>query len=245
MAIVVGMVLAAASCGGSDDPAAPVTSTTVRSTGSALTDDDTARLAQMLFRNYRDGGATVAASFDYAPSLSVRMAGDVDWVDHTGRLTVTSTFADGRPQDTQEVVFAEDAVYEAPDEATADRLAAEGRTDVRWIRRPPALDGRPLDQVINLIISLAATRPDNPQLLAQSGTTYDRQEEVEGRAADVFTSEQGTSYWLRVADDRLVRLQGTVDGFAGPVVIDVIDPGPRPIEVPTGPGVVDAADLAG
>jgi hypothetical protein len=222
------VVLALAGCSNDDEGA----TATTRPPGSPLSADDTARLSQLLFRNYTDGGAEVTASFDYSEDLSVRMVGVVDWVGHTGRLAITSTFADDLPPDRQEVVFQEDAVYES---ATPDDTAA--RPGIEWLRRAPDQAGRPVDQVIGLIVSLAATRPDNPQLLAQGQTTFDRREEVEGEPADVYMTKSGASYWVAVDDDRLLRFKGVLEGFAAPVLIDLTAPGEQSVEIPTGPTV--------
>jgi hypothetical protein len=228
------VVVALSGCSG-DDPGAVTAST--RAPGSPLSADDTARLSQLLFRNFTDGGAEVAVSFDYSADLSVRMVGVVDWRGHTGRLVVTSSFAGDRTPDRQDVVFEEDAVYESATPEDVTRLAAAGQPGVEWLRRSPDRAGRPVDQIIGLLVSLAATRPDNPQLLAQGETTYDRREEVGGEAADVYVTKSGASYWVSVDDDRLVRFKGLLEGFTAPVLIDLSSPGEQAVEIPTGPTV--------
>lgn len=236
------VALVAGGCGGSDATAG---TTTTRPAGSPLTSAEAARVAQMLSGNQRRGGATVAAAFDYSPTLSVRVAGDIDWVDHQGRLSVTSTFADGRPQQRQDLVFEADAVYESTSEASQAADRAAGRPVVTWTRRSVQPDERPIDQVIGLFVSLAATRPDNPKLVAQQGITFERRDQVGGRSADVYRTEAGAEYWLAASDGRLVRFSGNLKGFSGPVVVDVTAPGPRQIDVPSGPSVVDAATPTG
>jgi hypothetical protein len=226
------LLVTLAGCGDSDSTAGGPTTT--RPWGSPLTADDSSRLARMLFLNFTDGGAAVSVSFDYSVDLSVQMVGVVDWTGHAGELVVTTSFADGRPPDRQDVVFTEDAVYEAatPDDVAA--FAAAGRPGVAWLMRPPDRAGRPVDQVIGLLVSLAATRPDNPQLLAQGETSFDRRDEVGGAPADVYVTKAGASYWVSVTDDRLVRFEGQLDGFAGPVTLDLTTPGSQSVAVPVG-----------
>jgi hypothetical protein len=231
------VLLALAGCVGQD--AASVTAST-RPSGSPLNADDTARLSQLLFRNYTDGGAEVAVSFEYSTDLSVRMVGVVDWVGHTGRLAVTSTFAADLPPDRQDVIFEEDAVYETATPDDVDRFAAAGQPGVEWLRRAPDQGGRPVDQVIGLLVSLAATRPDNPQLLAQGETTFDRREQVGDEAADVYVTESGASYWVSVDDDRLLRFKGLLQGFDEAVLIDLTSPGEQKVDIPSGPTVAAA-----
>lgn len=225
------VVATLAGCGGGDQAAV---TTTTRPPGSPLSADDTARLSQLLYRNYADGGAEVTVSFDYSTDLSVLLSGVVDWVGHTGRLSVTTTFAGDRPPDRQAIVFQEDAVYESATPDDVSRLAAGGRPGVEWLRRAPDPTGRPIDQIIGLLVSLAATRPDNPQLLAQGETTYDRREEVGGETADVYVTKSGASYWVSVDDDRLVRFKGLLEGFTAPVLLDFTSPGPQAVEIPIG-----------
>jgi hypothetical protein len=242
VAILVAMLaLLVVGCGSADD-ASTTTTTAVRSAGSKPTERDAERLARMLSDNHRAGGASFTASTDYSADVSVALDGEVDWSGARGAFTATSTFADGRPQETQDVIYTEDAVYT---QATAQQrtvLAQQGHAGVRWIRRAPDVGGRPLDQVVDLIASLAATRPDNPRLVVQGDLTFDRQEQIEGSTTDVFTSPKG-SYWLSSATGRLVRFQGTLPGFAGPVVVDLTRPGPVDITIPADATVADASLL--
>ncbi|HMQ24347.1 MAG TPA: hypothetical protein PKA98_00035 [Acidimicrobiales bacterium] len=234
------VIVAFSACGGSGGNES--STTTSRPAGVALTERESVLVAQMLFRNYQSGGATVAAAVDYTPQLRVAVAGQVDWQPHAGDLTVTSTFADGRPQQVQRVVFTEDAVYTELSPERSAALADQGQPGVRWTVRAPDVEGRPLDQVIELLVGLAATRPDNPQLVLQGGIRFDRRERVDGQTAIVFSNTaQGSSYWVIPGSGDLVRFQGTLAGFSGPISIDLGDRGPREVEIPAEGEVVDEA----
>lgn len=235
------VVVLAAGCGGSD--AGPTTSTTaVRAAGSKPTPRDAERLAQMLYENHRSGGASFTASADYSPEVSVVLDGEVDWTNGRGAFTATSTFADGRAQEAQDVIYTDDAVYTEATAQQANLLAQQGHPGIGWIRRTPDVGQRPLDQVIDLVASLASARPDNPRLVVQGDLTFDRQEQVEGATADVFTSPKG-SYWLSSDTGRLIRFQGTLPGFAGPVVVDLARPGAVTVAPPDEATVADGALL--
>jgi hypothetical protein len=229
-------------CGGSDQT--DTTTSTTRASGSALSERDAEQLSRVLFENYQAGGAPVQIDADYSSELSVSLDGEVDWANHQGAFTVTSTFADGRPQESVDVIFTQDAVYTSPTPQEATLLAQRGFPGVQWIKRSPEIDSRPLDQVIELTVSLASTRPDNPQLVLQGDMEFDRQEQVEGRAANVFTSPKDGTYWIDEDSGRLVRFQGTLPGFAGPVVIDIDSARPTAVTLPAPATVVDASALA-
>lgn len=63
--------------------------------------------------------------------------------------------------------------------------AAERLKPTAWKRR--AFGAAPLDTALRLALSLGADRPDNAQLLAQSGPLRLRDERVDGRRYDVFS----------------------------------------------------------
>jgi hypothetical protein len=240
--LVLAATIGLGACGGGGGKAASTTTTT-RPSGSKLTGVDAERIAGILFRNVRDGGAAVTVAFDYQPTVSVTMAGRVDFAGHTGRLTITTRGAGGVP-DVQKVAYSQDTVYEQPTAAQHAALVQAQRPGVQWLSRPPQPDRHPLDRVIDLLVKLAATRPDNPRLVAQGGTTFDRTEQVAGRPADVYATGKGASYWIDRRTGRLVRFSAQLAGFAGPVQIDLSDPGRRPaVVVPSGPSVLPLAQL--
>jgi hypothetical protein len=239
--VLAAAALVLAGCGSSDGGAA-TTTTAVRDAGSKPTEADAERLARMLYDNHRGGGATFTASADYSDAVSVALDGEVDWSGGSGTFSATSTFADGRPQETQDVIYTEDAVYTEATPQQANVLAQQGHPGIRWIERAPDLEQRPLDQVIDLVASLAAPRPDNPRLVVQGELRFDRQEQVEGSTTDVFTSPTAT-YGLASDTGRLVRFQGTLPGFAGPVVVDLGPAKAVEVTVPAEATVADASLL--
>ncbi|MFF5492404.1 hypothetical protein [Streptomyces aquilus] len=99
-----------------------------------------------------------------------------------------------------------------------------------WTRRGFAAG--PLDAGLRLVLGLAADRPDNAQLLAQSGPSRLRGDRIDGRALDVFSGPrprpQGSArpagrsplaYWID-ADGDLRRVTATL-GTGRTVTVDV------------------------
>jgi hypothetical protein len=151
-----------------------------------LSADEAQRLALARFRTYRispseitvrapsgDGTAVVRAVVDH------RRHRAVGWYEVTGA---------GRPNGgllawDQSGLAVADGSPTAP---AAGALRAAGRLKATaWTRR--AFGAAPLDTALRLALSLGADRPDNAQLLAQSGPLRLRDERVDGRRYDVFS----------------------------------------------------------
>ncbi|WP_328753009.1 hypothetical protein OHT57_46485 [Streptomyces sp. NBC_00285] len=152
-----------------------------------LSVEEAQRLALARFRTYRispseitvhapsgDGTAVVRAVVDH------RRHRAVGWYEVTGA---------GRPDggllawDQSGLAVADGASPTAPVESA---LRAAGHLKATaWTRR--AFGAAPLDTALKLALSLGADRPDNAQLLAQSGPLRLRDERVDGRRYDVFS----------------------------------------------------------
>ncbi|MDX2543455.1 hypothetical protein ACOT81_45195 [Streptomyces sp. WI04-05B] len=151
-----------------------------------LSVDEAERMALARFRTYRvspseitlraasgDGSAVVRAVVDH------RRHRAVGWYEVTGA---------GRPGggllawDQSGLAVADGS----PTPPTEGALRAAGRLKpTAWTRR--AFGAAPLDTALRLALSLGADRPDNAQLLAQSGPLRLRDERVDGRRYDVFS----------------------------------------------------------
>ncbi|MCB0979020.1 MAG: hypothetical protein KDB02_16320, partial [Acidimicrobiales bacterium] len=231
--------LATTACSKGESASAPTTTT--RAVGSPINGDDIDRLAQMLFLDYQVGGARISASVTY-DDLSITVTGAVDWREHTGRLDVTTSDGQGGER-TQQVRFTADTVFDRITPEQAARLPEDRRGTVKWVARPPSPDQRPIDRVIELLVSLAASRPDNPQLVAQKQVTYEGTETVGERKAFVYTSAKvGATYWLDADSGHLLRFRGSLPGFAEPIVIDLSEQGPTEIELPGSAEQVRSSD---
>lgn len=174
-------VLAALTCGGllltgGDDFAAP----------RPLSADEAQRMALARFRTYRISPSeiTLRAASGYGTAV-VRAV-----VDHRGHRAVGwyEVTGAGRPDGgllawDQSGLAVADGTPTAP---AKDALRAAGRLKATaWTRR--AFGAAPLDTALKLALSLGADRPDNAQLLAQSGPLRLRDERVDGRRYDVFS----------------------------------------------------------
>lgn len=240
MTLVVALLIAMGTYGCGDTSAGPTSpaSTVARPSGDPLGRADRDRLALALFRNYQGVGATFVADVDYAEDYAVSLRGSVDWRDHTGQVTVRtegSPSTEGAPS-TEVLAFTEDTVFEPATDAQVQEAVSLGRPKVSWVARPPDLS-RPIDQLITLLVSLASTRPENPELLSQQDLVFDRRATVGETAVIVYRSARA-QYWVAEQSGLLVRLVGNLEGFRGEVAFSFADHGPVDIELPEDTDVI-------
>ncbi|MFB9368295.1 hypothetical protein [Kitasatospora albolonga] len=108
--------------------------------------------------------------------------------------------------------------------------AAESMPPTAWSARAYTTD--PLDAALRVLMVLGADRPDNAQLLAQSGARWLRDERLDGgHLYGVFSgplpkgaADGGArlSYWVD-GDGNLRRFQLRVDGLPRPVTVDLTE----------------------
>ncbi|MFK0023719.1 hypothetical protein [Streptomyces sp. NPDC090798] len=80
-----------------------------------------------------------------------------------------------------------------------------------WTRRP--YSSAPLDRALRLVLSVAADRPDNAELLARSGPLWLRDERLDGHRYGVFSSPRpGPSASASPADDSALTYWIDTDG---------------------------------
>ncbi|MFD8826131.1 hypothetical protein ACFV1C_27730 [Streptomyces sp. NPDC059605] len=108
---------------------------------------------------------------------------------------------------------------------------------------PRAYTGDPLDSTLRLMMSLAADRPENPQLLTQSGPRHLREETLGGTAYAVLSgprrsggardSRSALTYWVD-GEGRLGRMEARIASLPDPARMDFA-PAPAGLRVPTRP----------
>ncbi|MFM9448722.1 hypothetical protein [Streptomyces acidiscabies] len=213
-----------------------------------LTADEAQRLALARFRTYQAGTAAMDLRVA-APGGTTEVRAVVD---HRAHRAVGWYATDGAPKllawSSEGLAVAKRGTYGAPaakpptgDAPRGDALREAARLDAAsWDRRPY---GRaPLDIALQLALSLAADRPDNAQLLAQSGPLHLREDTIDGRAYDVLagprprpaatgrplTGRSPVTYWVdaegavrrvsaRLGDARTVTLDLTGERVRGSV----------------------------
>jgi hypothetical protein len=196
----------------------------------SLTQAQALQLSSTLYRNYTEGGAQVDAQVPYSSTTSVGVLGLVDFVHHTGHLTIF-TATKGDASSTQEVDYTASTVYEA-------QAASTVPGGVGWTQRAPDPADRPLDRIIQLIVALASPQRDNPLLVAQSQARYTGQRTFDRTTVNVFRYSPSIVYWVGARNGLLYRFIANVQGISGPVTIDLTRWGPHPTPAPPAADIV-------
>ena len=203
---------------------------------SAMTSAQADLLALARFNDYQNGVSAIGAEIPVS-GQEFTLAGRVDWQNHLGYATLTSA-------QTQQGGGTELVQW------TPNGIAVRGSWSGPLPATPPA-DGwevrawqqdADLDSALQLILDLGADRPENAQLLQQSGASVLRDASVGGEHVTVFTgppetqggTDSHTRYW--VADDgTLRRFEALIDGSTTWTEVDIA-PGSAPA-VPHIPGM--------
>lgn len=121
---------------------------------------------------------------------------------------------------------------------------ALGPEDVPVLTRAPDIAARRLDQVIAVITGLSSMQRDNAQLIAQTpGSAFLRDHTLRGRDVVVLRYGERSVYWLDRDTGEMLRFEGADASGSYPLVVDVIERGPRTIELPPGAVPVDVATI--
>jgi hypothetical protein len=237
VALAVGVLLVLGTAGCGQDPE-PVASTTRQ-----LNATEAALLAEALYGNFEAGGAdfeAVAAAGPGQDSFSLR--GQVDWTGLRGIADVQGGAGDAP---ITAVIWDTATVGERRPQLDVALLGlvSEGETPV--IVRPPQKDTRRLDQVIAVITGLAAPQRDNAQLIAQTeGSAFLREDSLRGRDVLVLRYGKRNVYWLDAATGGMLRFEGTDASGRYPLLIDLLERGPRTVEVPPGAAAISVDEVA-
>ena len=200
---------------------------------TAMTASQADQLALARFNDYQNGVTTIDATIPVS-GQDFQLTGRVDWHSHLGYATLAAP----QPADGTELLqWSANAIavrgnWTAPLPAA---LPPDG-----WTLRPwqPGAD---LDTALQLILDLGSDRPENAQLLQQSGATVLRHDTLHGTTVTVFTgppeaatNTPHTRYWI-AADGTLRRFEALVDGSTTWTRVD-LTPGSAPA-IPHIPGM--------
>ena len=206
-------------------------------TVTPLTDEQAGRLSQVLSKNYEGKGATFTVAAPVSAGMTLRLAGEVDWVRHLGHAAVTW---EGNPAlgRVVEVYWSQSEVLEhLPGLDTA--LTAAGKRAATWTSRPVDTKTYALDRVIELVTKLASQQRDNPTLLQQHvGTGWLRADTLRDAKVDVFAYSAQVRHWVGVDDGRLLRVEADIGGFPQSTVVDLLAAGAQTVRGPRTSDVV-------
>lgn len=188
-----------------------------------LTDVEAQDLAIARLTNFETGTGRFRVELTSA-GQKMAISGLVDWTRHIGSAVVHTA---GSTDDSANLLVQWNlngvALHPGTVGATDDPPAPPA--DGRWKVRSLAHTGSDLDSTLLLLLNLGADRPDNPQLLAQSGAEFLRTDRIDGADVTIVTgpaSDDGTSrltYWLD--GERMRRVEARLGRATEPATIDL------------------------
>lgn len=212
---------------------------TVRTPGDAgaqgtarpLTVEQSVLLAETLVRNSEAGGASfVAISDDRATGRTLSLEGEIDWTRLEGRATLDG-YADGFGSVT-EIAWSRVGVAERrPDQR--ELLDERGETPDTFFLRAADLQQSALDRLITLTIALAADQAeDAASLREQPAAALLRTDTLRDTEVLVMRFSARSIYWIDPETGTLLRFEGVDASGLNPVVIDLLELGPRELTMP-------------
>ncbi len=234
------LVALTAGCSGTR-PGQPGAASTTSRVSQPITDAQASMLADVLVTNHALGGSAVLATVPYG-TVTFRMAGEIDWVNHVGRLTIrTEPAKEGTPvRGPFDVAFDQKVTFEQV-QGLADALTLTGRAPADWVATALDPGTSPLHVVLQLLQGLSSTQRDNPVLLRQD-VTYGGTVTVRGSAADRFDMGRST-YAVDRTSGHLVRVTARLETTHSTATIDLSDPGPRTIPLPAADDIVALSEV--
>ncbi len=208
-----------------------------KSTSRPLTQQEAADLAQSVNLNYLKGGATFTISTVIAPGQgALQLSGSIDWKNHIGNARVSTALQNSTLVG---VAWSTNAIAESRP-AFEEQLSKFGGIAPHFIIRKPNMNRR-IDQVVAVVMGLAAEQPENSQLILQKpGSVFLREDELRDKAVRVLRYGERNVFWIAKESGLLLRFEGSNDLGNQPIVIDFNDHGPQKVGFPAEKNLVDA-----
>lgn len=205
----------------------------------AITDDEADRLSEVFFNNYDNGGSGFVLNVMLPDGSTVTMEGQVDFAGGAGLAYVVATGVDSS---VTEFGWGEDVVVERIPQLTEMSVNLPiGQVD--YVSRAPDVENSTLDSLAAVVAALGAQVRENPLLLQQNGVQLVRRDTLGETDVEIFQYGDRTRLWVETGTATLVRFEGNNQQGTRPIVVDLVDPGPRTIALPEGAVLVDSSEV--
>lgn len=231
-ATVFALALLAAACGGS---------ATQQTKERPLSSEEAATLADSLYRNWQNQGATFVANTALIDSgKTVTMTGEVDWVNDQGHAFVQPA---GSDLGLAEVWWNAKLVIERW--PAAERILGNiGLESTRYISRTPDPEHRLVDRTIAIIVALASDQRENPLLIQQKpGSSFVREDVLRNTNVQILRYGERNLYWLSLDTGEMMRFESNSPSGTAPVIVDLLTAGPQTINSPPPEMIVPADSI--
>ena len=234
-----GLVVAlVAGCGGDDEPDA-------RAPGSTITTAEAKVLADVLYEDFRSGGADFTLTAPYAESATITLTGQVDFKRGVGSAHAVTDLTNGQADETRTLFFTGDQIWFGDVPGLADALTAAGLPAATYVKRPISTTTATgtaslIDVLVQLVPRLSARSADDPRSFRENGWTWTGSNSINGRLTSVFSNGRGTSIAVDADDQQLVQYATKLPDQAFTVTISLSDHGDREITLPADADTLDA-----
>jgi hypothetical protein len=201
-----------------------------------MTQEELSRLAETMYLNHREGKSTfVVVTLDGTGGRRLGLAGTVDWSARSGTARMDADGGGGLVA----VAWGVDLVAERRP-VHDGLLAGLGYPQGAWISRPVD-QRRRVDQVIAVVMGLAATRPENAVLIQQKqGSAFLRSDTLRGQKVEVVRYGERSIYWIDPLTGRMLRFEGNNPAGTMPIIVDFGQELTDPVRPPYAAEVVSA-----
>lgn len=217
-----------------------------RTPGDKVTRDEANVLAELLHKNFEQGGADFVESAPYADGAVLTLTGEVDFVRSIGRAQAVTHYDDGRPDETRTLFFTPDDLWFGDVPGLSEALAAHGLPDAAYIKRPMATKAEGaaslVDVLAQLVLNLSARSGDDPRAFLNGTYTWQGQRSIDGHLASVYSLSGGKTVAVSTSDKLLLQYVTPLPEQDFQVTITLSDHGKRSIDLPAADQTVNAAD---
>jgi hypothetical protein len=224
---------------------APADSAT-RNPGDHITAGEATVLANLLHRNFEEGGADFEETAPYGEGTVLKLTGTVDFLSSVGRAQAVTTFSDGRPPDSRTVFFTTKDIWFGDVPGLSAALTADGLPAATYVQRPLAPvassgQGQLVDVLVQLVLNLSARSSDDPKAFQKGTYTWLGQRSIDGRLASDYTLASGAKVAVS-SDKTLLQYVTTLPGQNFEVTITLPAHGRRTVALPAATDTVSATD---
>jgi hypothetical protein len=218
-----------------------------RPIGDAVTSAEATALAELLHRDFQQGGAGFVATAPYGPGAMMTLTGDIDFRHFVGRAQAVTSFGNGRADDTRTVFFTPTDLWVGDVPGLAAALAKAGSPKAAYLRRPltapEAAPGMPLlDVLARMVGDLSSASSDDRRYFLDGRTTWQGQRSIDSRLASMYRLRDGRTVAVATAGDLLLQYGSPMPAQGFTVTVTLSDHGPRSVELPADDTTVAAAD---
>lgn len=211
--------------------------------GDKITYTEAQTLAGLLQRNVEQGGADVKITAPYAEGALLTMTGVIDFTTRTGTLDAVTTYQDQRPDETRTLYFTPDKLVTGNIPGLTDAMAAIGKPEVQYLRSDLDQAGKLVDNIVGMLIRLAADSPDDPNSLIAHGYTWEGSRTIDGVLTSIYqTGASGATVSVGAQDKLLHQFEVKPINSDFTVTIILSNHGPRTVTFPPDEQIVDASD---